>query len=149
MIDALDQRIIDELQGGFPLCRRPFAIAASRVGTNERTLIERVDKLLADGILSGFGPLYNAGALGGASMVVALHVPERDFDRIAEIVNGYPEVAHNYKRDHHFNMWFVLVVEKPECLDWVIGDIEDRTGLKTHAEPETGEFFSDREMQAT
>ena len=140
-MDALDRRIINELQGGFPLSDRPYAEVATRLGTSEDELIRRIDALLTDGTLSRFGPMYHAERLGGALTLSAMQVPEADFERVTALVNAHPEVAHNYAREHAFNMWFVLATETPERIDAVIGAIERETGLKVYDMPKLEEFF--------
>ena len=140
-MDALDRRIVNELQGGFPLSERPYAEVAARLGTHEDELIRRIDRLLADGTLSRFGPMYHAERLGGALTLAALRVPEADFERVAAQVNAHPEVAHNYAREHVFNMWFVLATEMPGRIDEVIASIERETGLKVYNMPKLEEFY--------
>jgi DNA-binding Lrp family transcriptional regulator len=140
-MDVLDRQIINELQGGFPLCERPYADVAERLGTSEDELIRRIDALLTDGTLSRFGPMYHAERLGGALTLAAMQVPEADFERVAAQVNAYPEVAHNYAREHALNMWFVLATESPGRIDAVIAAIEHDTGLKVYNMPKLEEFF--------
>jgi len=140
-MDEVDRRIIDTLQGGFPVCERPFAAAAAELAITEDDLIARVDRLLADGMLTRFGPLFDAEKMGGAFTLAAMQVPESDFDRIAAQVNAFPEVAHNYARDHALNMWFVVATETPEAIDEVIGRIERASGLPVLDFPKEREFF--------
>lgn len=140
-MDATDRQIINALQGGFPVCERPYAEVAARLGLGEDELIARLDTLLAQGTLTRFGPMYHAERLGGALTLAAMKIPPAEFDRVAEIVNGFPEVAHNYARDHEFNMWFVLATETPERISEVIAEIERATGCPVHDMPKIEEFF--------
>jgi DNA-binding Lrp family transcriptional regulator len=140
-MDALDRRIVNELQGGFPLSERPYADVAARLGTDEQELIRRIDALVANGTLSRFGPMYHAERLGGALTLAAMRVSETDFERVATLVNAHPEVAHNYRREHEFNMWFVLATETPDRIGEVIRAIEAETGLKVYNMPKLEEFF--------
>jgi len=140
-MDALDRRIVNELQGGFPLSDRPYAEVAARFGTSEDELLARLDRLLADGVLSRFGPMYHAERLGGALTLAAMQVPAADFERVAALVNAHPEVAHNYARDHAFNMWFVLATETPARIGEVIAAIERETGLPVYDMPKIEEFY--------
>ncbi|MHB1333813.1 MAG: Lrp/AsnC family transcriptional regulator [Sulfuriferula sp.] len=140
MMDDLDRMIVNSLQGGFPVCDHPFAAVAEQLGTTEEEILTRIDNLLRTGTLSRFGPMYNAEQMGGAFSLAAMMVPEPDFDQIAEIVNGYPQVAHNYRREHALNMWFVLATETPDGIDRAIGAIEERTGLKVYNFPKIEEF---------
>jgi len=141
MMDALDRSIVNALQQEFPVSERPYADMAARLATTEAELILRLDKLLAEGTLSRFGPMYHAEKLGGGLTLAAIKVPAMDFDRVAEIVNGFDEVAHNYERAHELNMWFVLATETPERIDEVIAEIERQTGYKVYNMPKIEEFF--------
>ncbi|MFO1423781.1 MAG: Lrp/AsnC family transcriptional regulator [Candidatus Competibacteraceae bacterium] len=140
-MDELKRRLIDEWQGGFPLCERPFAVVAERLDSSEDAVLQALRELLADGTLTRFGPLYQIERLGGAFSLAALQTPEADFDRIASIVNGFPEVAHNYRRDHAFNMWFVLATETPAGMNETIERIAAATGLPVFNFPKEREYF--------
>ena len=136
-----EKLIINALQDGFPICERPFLAAAERLGLCEEELIEGLRDLLDAGVLSRFGPLYHAERLGGALTLAALSVPEADFEQVAERVNAFPEVAHNYARGHRLNMWFVLATERPEQKDGVLRAIEAATGLRVYDMPRIAEYF--------
>ncbi len=140
-IDAADRCIINELQGGFPVTERPYADAAAKLGLSEEALMDRIGQLVEQGVLSRFGPMYNAEQLGGAVTLCAMEVPAECFDEVAEGVNAHREVAHNYARDHKLNMWFVIATERPEDIAEVIGRIEAGTGLKVHDFPKSHEFY--------
>ncbi len=140
-MDAVDRAIINKLQGGFPVSERPFAEAATGLGLSEHELIERISRLLQDGLLSRFGPMYHAERLGGALSLAAMKIPPHDFDRVAKLVNDFPEVAHNYARDHEFNMWFVLATDEPQRIAQVISAIEQRTGYQVYNMPKLDEYF--------
>lgn len=140
-MDAVDRRIITTLQEGFPVCARPFAAAAASLAMAEDDLIARIDRLLADGTLTRFGPLFDAAKLGGAFTLAAMHVPDADFERVAAQVNALPEVAHNYEREHALNMWFVIATPTPEAIDEVIARIERITGFEVLDFPKEREFF--------
>jgi len=147
-MDAVDRRAINALQGGFPLCERPYAAAAADLGLSESELIERLGRLLDAGVLSRFGPLYDAERLGGGVTLAALQVPADRFEAVAEVVNGFPEVAHNYARDHALNMWFVVAAERPERVGEVLAEIEAATGLAVLDLPKTEEFFLELRLDA-
>ena len=148
MLTATDRRIIDALQGGFPVCERPFLAAATDLGLAEDELIARIDALLADGTLTRFGPLFDAEKLGGAFTLAAMQVPSADYERVAAAVNVLPEVAHNYARGHDLNMWFVLATETPEGIAAAIARIEAATGLSVYAFPKEREFFVELKLKA-
>jgi DNA-binding Lrp family transcriptional regulator len=140
-MNDLDRRIINNLQGGFPLSERPFLEAAQKLGLDERELIDRIEQLLETGVLSRFGPMYHAERLGGGLTLAALAAPAERFDAVAELVNAHPEVAHNYQRDHALNMWFVIATERPGDIDRVLAEIAAETGLVVHDMRKLEEFF--------
>jgi DNA-binding Lrp family transcriptional regulator len=140
-MDELDRAIINTLQDGLPVCEHPYAGAAEGLGVSEDDLIERLKRLLADGVLSRFGPMYDAERMGGAFSLCAMRVDAADFDRVSGMVNAFPEVAHNYERDHAFNMWFVLATESPQRVDEVIEEIRSRTGYAVFNMPKLDEYY--------
>jgi DNA-binding Lrp family transcriptional regulator len=140
-VDEIDCAIINALQGGFPICERPFATAAQLLGLSEDELLCRVQRLLEQGILSRFGPLYHAERLGGGLTLAAMQVPDDDFQRVVEIVNRFPEVAHNYAREHALNMWFVVATEVPQTLEAVLAEIAAQSGYPVYNLPKLDEFF--------
>lgn len=139
--DPTERAILNGLQGGFPLTRRPFRAAAHELGLSEGELIDAIRNLLESGRLSRFGPLWNAERLGGAVCLCAMAVPQERFEQVAEEVNAFPEVAHNYQREHAFNMWFVVSAERPERVTEVMAAIAARTGLAVYPMPKQREFF--------
>ncbi|MGQ0578006.1 MAG: Lrp/AsnC family transcriptional regulator [Betaproteobacteria bacterium] len=140
-MDELDRAIVNSLQDGFPLSARPFLDAARALDTTEEDFIFRVRRMLDEGTLTRFGPLYDVERGSGAFMLAAMQVPAADFDRVATIVNRHPEVAHNYQREHRLNMWFVLATEKPEDIATVIAAIERETGVAVLDFPKRREYF--------
>jgi len=140
-MDELDRKIINVLQDGFPLVEEPYSEVALQLGINESDLLSRLAMLLKDKTLTRFGPMYDAEKLGGAFSLVAIKVPEKEFDKVTEIVNSYDEVAHNYHRDHEFNMWYVLATETPKKIAEINSDIERRSGLKVFNMPKLDEYY--------
>lgn len=137
----IERRVINALQGGFPLDARPFAAAASSLGLDEDALMATIDGLVQSGRVSRFGPLWNAEGLGGAVCLAAMRVPPDRFETVAGQVNAHPEIAHNYARDHALNMWFVASAADPARIDAVFRAIEKETGLPVLAMPKEREFF--------
>ncbi len=140
-MDELDRSIINELQGGFPVCERPFRQAGEALGTTESELITRLRCMLDDGLLTRFGPLYHAENLGGAVTLCAMKVPVDRFEEVAAQVNAFPEVAHNYQRDHEMNMWFVLATETADQLGASLQEIERITAIPVFNFPKQEEFY--------
>ena len=147
-LDETDRRIINGLQGGFPLSERPYAEAAGALGLEESELIDRLKALLDRGVLTRFGPMYQIERMGGAFVLAALSVPEADYERVAGQVNALPEVAHNYRREHALNMWFVLAAETPAGIGRAVAAIEAATGLSVFAFPKEREYFVEMKLRA-
>ena len=147
-LDAVDRKIIDNLQGGFPLCDEPYAAAARQLGISGEELLERLRRLLDTRVLTRFGPLVHIERMGGAFVLAALQVPEERYDEVANLVNALPEVAHNYRREHALNMWFVLATEAQDGIAAAIARIEEATGLPVHAFPKEREYFVEMKLAA-
>lgn len=147
-LDATDRQILNTLQEGFPLTPRPFEDAGAALGLTGSQLIERLSRLREIGAITRFGPFFDAAAMGGDFCLCALSAPKADFDRIADLVNAHPEVAHNYARDHDLNMWFVLATPTPEGIARTAARIQAETGLRVWQFPKLQEFFIGFRVQA-
>ncbi len=147
-LDDIDARLVNRLQDGFPLADRPFGAVAAELGMSEDEVIERLRRLLAQGILTRFGPLFQIERAGGRFVLAAMAVPESRFDAVAAQVNAWPEVAHNYRREHRLNMWFVVAAESPEEAQQVLERIEDQTGLDVLAFPKEREYAVELKLDA-
>jgi DNA-binding Lrp family transcriptional regulator len=115
-LDDLDRRLLNLMQGSFPLHPRPYAAVAAAAQCTEQEVLARVTRLLADRIIRQVTPIYDTRALGYASMLVAAKVDPEHPWAAAKIVNTHPGVSHNYLRNHEFNMWFTIAVERDSKL---------------------------------
>ncbi len=141
VLDETDRALINMLQDDLPLTHRPFAGLAERLGLSETNLLVRVKALHESGVLTRFGPFFDAAAMGGAFCLCAMSVPTEDFEVVATLVNAHPEVAHNYERTHRLNMWFVLATVTPEGIATATAAIEQETGLSVLRFPKLQEFY--------
>lgn len=140
-LDQIDREIINRMQDDLPTSPRPFAQPAQELGLTEEALLARLQNLRDTGVLTRFGPFFDAAALGGAFCLCAMAVPAEDFERVNALVNAHPEVAHNYERTHQLNMWFVLATETPDGIKTTADMIEAETGLTVYRFPKLQEFF--------
>lgn len=145
-MDSLDKQIINYLQKGFPISDTPYADVAQELGCDETTLLQRLQNLLEQKQLTRFGPMYHAERMGGAFSLVAMKIDAEDFERVTEQVNSFAEVAHNYQREHDFNMWFVLATESKQRIDEVNTEIEQLTGYAVYNMPKLEEFYIGLEL---
>jgi DNA-binding Lrp family transcriptional regulator len=147
-LDERDRAVVNRLQDGIAICERPFLQVAADLGMSEEELIGRLQSLLDSGVLTRFGPMYNIERAGGAFALAAMRVPEEQVGRVADMVNACPEVAHNYLREHRFNLWFVLATAQPGAIAAVASRIERETGLRVYLMPKEHEYFLDLRLRA-
>ena len=146
--DAVDRKLINALQGDFPLVSEPYRKVAESLGLAEEELLRRLDVMLEGRVLTRFGPMFQIERAGGAFVLAAMKVPEPDFDKVTAQVNAFAEVAHNYRREHALNMWFVLATATPEGIAGTIAAIEAATGLPVFAFPKEREYFVEMKLHA-
>ena len=158
MLTPEDLRLVSYLHGGFPLSDRPFAEVGQALGCSEEAVIERLQRLLAHGDLTRFGPLFQIERAGGRFVLAAMAVPEPRFASVTAQLDAMPEVAHNYRRESAhpdqpgatpLNMWFVLALESSEALPAVLARIEAVTGLPVFDFPKEREFFVELRLPLT
>ena len=140
-LDQTDRQLLNVLQDGFPICERPYLVVAEQMGIDEEELIQRIENLLATNYLTRFGPMYHAERMGGGLSLAAMAIPAGDFERVNLIVNSLPEIAHNYERDHAFNMWFVVATEQREDVEATVKKIQALTGYPVYNMPKIEEFY--------
>lgn len=127
-LTATEQRLIDEFQRDLPLVPRPYATLAERLGVDEGTVLALLAKLQADGVVSRIGAVVEPHAAGWSTLA-AMAVPEWALAQIADFVSSYPEVNHNYEREHRLNLWFVVTAPSKERVRQVLAEIEYRVGV--------------------
>jgi len=115
-LDATDKRLLNLMQGRFPLAPRPYRRVASEAGIDEADALARVQRLLDDRIIRQVTPIFDTRALGYKSMLVAAKVDSEHPWRAAKVINAHPGVSHNYLRNHEFNIWFTIAVEPDSLL---------------------------------
>jgi DNA-binding Lrp family transcriptional regulator len=111
LLDDIDKKVLNLMQGSFPLAPRPYAEVAQLAAVPEAEVLRRVDRLLRERIIRQVTPIFDTRVLGYKSMLVAARVDPENPHRAAAIINAHPGVSHNYLRNHDFNMWFTIAVE--------------------------------------
>ena len=144
-IDEVDAALIDEFQSDFPIQERPFEAVGDALGVSAETALDRVKTLRDDGIFRRFGPVLNPPVIG-SSTLAAVSAPEDRFDEVAEVINGYRQVNHNYARDHEWNMWFVVTAGSRQRRDEILSDIEEQTGCSVLVLPMLTDYYIDLEF---
>lgn len=139
---ALERQLLNDYQRDFPLVKRPFARIAKQLGVTEAEVLDALRLLKAEGTISRVGPVFPPHRLG-ASTLAAMQVPASRLEQVAELVNAFAEVNHNYEREHSFNLWFVVTAERPERLAEVLTEITERTGYAVLDLPMETEYHID------
>jgi DNA-binding Lrp family transcriptional regulator len=145
-LSDLDRRLLNLMQGSFPLEPRPYAAVAREAGVHEEQVLDAVGRLLRDRIIRQVTPIYDTRALGYGSMLVAAKVdPEHPWGP-AKIVNSHPGVSHNYLRNHEFNMWFTIAVEEDSALglQGTLDVLQELTGAESIRQLPTLKLFKIR-----
>jgi len=138
----IEKHVLNDFQHGFPLVPRPYQALAEKLGTSEAVIIETLNKLKQDGFVSRVGAVFRANSIG-ASTLAAMSVAEEEIESIAAKINEYSEVNHNYKREHHFNLWFVLTASNEHELNAVLDEIEQQTSYPVMYLPMIEDFHID------
>jgi DNA-binding Lrp family transcriptional regulator len=139
-LDEVDAALVDEYQSGFPVAERPFRDVGRALGVSESEALSRVRRLYDRGIVRRFGPVLNPPVIG-SSTLAALRAPPDRFEDIADVVNGYRQVNHNYRRDHEWNMWFVVTAGSREKRDRILTDIAEQTGCDLLTLPMLRDYY--------
>jgi len=141
-LDPIDRRLLNDFQRDLPLTSRPFAAIAKRLRIAEDEVLQRLRRLLADGLISRIGPVFTPRRLG-SSTLAAMAVPPSRLEQVAELVNSYPEVNHNYEREHRLNLWFVATAADPQQLEQVLNEIATHSGLEVISLPLEQDYHID------
>jgi len=144
-VDDVDARLIDEYQSGFPIRERPFEAVADDLGVTESAALERVERLYDDGVFRRFGAVLNPPVIG-SSTLAAVRAPADRYDEVVDVINGYRQVNHNYRRDHAYNQWFVVTAGSRERRDEILAEIEERTGCEVLNLPMLTDYYIDLEF---
>ncbi|HEV2752866.1 MAG TPA: AsnC family transcriptional regulator, partial [Solirubrobacteraceae bacterium] len=145
-LDEADKRLLDLMQGRFPLDPRPYEAVAREAGVAEAEVLARVRRLLDERIIRQVTPIYDTRAFGYGSMLVAAKIDPEHPWRAARIVNSHPGVSHNYLRNHDFNMWFTIAVEENSTLglDGTLDLLQELTGAESIRQLPTLKLFKIR-----
>jgi len=152
-LDDTDKRLLNLMQGQFPIAARPYQHVATEAGVSEDEVLERVQRLLDERIIRQVTPIYDTRAFGYSSMLVAAKVDPENPWRAANIINEHPGVSHNYLRNHEFNIWFTIATEpdSPLGLEKTLEVLGKAAGAESIRQLPTIKLFKirmDLEMEA-
>jgi len=139
---ALEKRLLNDFQHDLPLSATPYADMAAQLGVSENEVLNTVRKLQHDGVISRVGPVFTPNRIG-VSTLAAMSIPPQELECVARIISAFPEVNHNYERDHEFNLWFVVTASSEEHLEIVLHEIEQHAGYPLMSLPMLEDYFID------
>ncbi len=126
---ALEMALLNDWQRDFPLTSRPFDVIAARYGVRPSRVQDAYRRLQERGAISRIGGVFGVGA-GGSAMLCAFAVPPDRMAEVVAVVNACPGVNHNYEREHHWNLWFVITAPSAAERDAAVASMEQQTGLR-------------------
>ncbi|HUT40264.1 MAG TPA: Lrp/AsnC family transcriptional regulator [Gammaproteobacteria bacterium] len=141
-MEVLTQRLLNDYQREFPLEPQPFDHIARELDTCTATLLDHLRDLQVQGVVSRVGPVFRPNTIG-ASTLAAMAVPAAQLERVAALVNGFPQVNHNYEREHRFNLWFVLTAPNQEAIAATLEAIRQQSGLDVMSLPLVRDYHID------
>ena len=142
MLTPLHKCLLNDFQRDFPLSSRPYQDIANELGVSEREVLSALTELNDNNLISRIGPIIPPNHIG-VSTLVAMAIPEQQLQEVADKISAYPEVNHNYEREHTFNLWFVAIAADAGHLQALLDAIEQETGYKTLSLPLVDDFFID------
>ena len=127
-MDAHDKRLLNAIQGEFPLVPRPFEALGTTLDLAESDVMARVGALKQGKIIRQIGGIFDTRSLGYTSSLVAMRVRPERLDGAVQVINAHPGVSHNYRRNHAFNLWFTVAVPPGSDLEWTVNRLHEMAG---------------------
>lgn len=124
-LDQKDRAILMLLQKGIPIASRPYLEMAQTIGDiTEEEVLSRIKRLKEGNIIRRMSGFFNSRSLGYTSALCAVSVDKDAIAAVAEVINAYPGITHNYIRDHQYNIWFTLIANGEEARERILDEIE-------------------------
>ena len=143
---ALEQHLLNDFQRDLSLSATPFADMAKQLNVSEQEVLQAIQSLQDRGVISRVGPVFRPNRIG-VSTLAAMSVPQDKLECVARIISAFPEVNHNYEREHEYNLWFVVTASSEEHLDIVLYEIEQHAEFPLMSLPMLDDYFIDLGFQ--
>lgn len=138
----LEQHLLDDFQRDLSLSATPYADIAEKLQVGEEDVLQSIQSLQNRGVISRVGPVFRPNKIG-VSTLAAMSIPKEKLECVARIVSAFPEVNHNYEREHDYNLWFVVTASSAEHLDIVLYEIEQHAEYPLMSLPMIEDYFID------
>jgi DNA-binding Lrp family transcriptional regulator len=142
----LEQHLLNDFQRDLSLSATPFADMAKQLKVSEQEVLQAIESLQARGVISRVGPVFRPNRVG-VSTLAAMSIPQDKLECVARIISAFPEVNHNYEREHEYNLWFVVTASSEEHLDIVLYEIEQQAEFPLMSLPMLDDYFIDLGFQ--
>ena len=114
------KKVLDLVQRRFPLEEKPYRKLGDLIGISEAEVIDHIRELKENRVIRQISAIFNTSALGYKTSLVAMKVPPEKLDEVADVINQYPGVSHNYLRPGSYNLWFTIAVPPDRSLEEVV-----------------------------
>ncbi len=128
-MDSIDKKLLNLLQREFPIVMQPYEAMGKSLGIGELEVMRRVDALFRQNVIRKIGASVAPRTVGHTTTLVAASVNPDRLDCVANAVSAYPEVTHNYSREHEFNLWFALVCRDRAEVERICGEVKQMDGV--------------------
>ena len=133
-LNSLPKNLLNDFQKDLPLSLTPYADIALQLGVTETEVLENLKELQEHQIIGRVGPVFQPHRIG-TSTLAAMIVPKERLQSVADYLSSLPEINHNYEREHHINLWFVITATSEAHLQTVLSEIAQNTGIKVMSLP--------------
>ena len=149
MIDPLDKKVIQLLQGDLPLHPKPFALLAEQLGITEHEFIARIQSLKEKGVIRRFGATLRHQEAGFSSnAMVAWNVPEERVKEVGKTLAAFREVTHCYQRSADerwpYNVYTMIHGDDKEECHGIARRMSEEVGVEAYVL-----LFSEKEFKKT
>lgn len=141
-LSPMDLKLLNAYQQEFPLVPEPYKAMGEHLGVTEDEVMAQLQRLEACGVISRVGAVFRPRSVG-VSTLAAMEVPASEMEQVAALVNAFPEVNHNYEREHTLNLWFVITAANGERMQAVMAEIAQQSGITVHAMPMVENYYID------
>jgi len=129
-LSEAERRLLSAMQDGFLPVPEPFKEVADRLGLTEEEVLGELRRLKAAGVIRRLGAIIDSRKIGYTGTLCAMKVPPERIPEVAQVINSFPEITHNYVREHTYNVWFTILAPSAQEIDRIIGEIKEKTGIQ-------------------
>lgn len=123
------KQILNIMQEGIPLCKRPYQAIGDMLNMSEQEVYDEYTALYDKGLIRRYGGIVDINRLGVVSTLIGVQVAPKHINHVATYISSYEGVTHNYERNDTYNLWFTLMAACQEEIDKILIDLAKETGV--------------------